>query len=149
MVMDTIISRRRRYTSFWLSVYYSTSFPSTFVAFLFTLKQMKQYAHHLLQCLQCIAHETNWRRTIFFVIVFAHWIYIYEIKKAFLANIHSSNILQMAVIISKTQKQLTTFQSGWKYESKTSQRTTRLFLTIMLYPNYTKILNYVLYFKNK
>ena len=79
--MDTIISRKRRCISFWLSVYYSTSFPSTFVAFIFTLKQMKQYSHHLLQCLQCIAHETNWRRTIFFVIVFAHWIYIYEIKK--------------------------------------------------------------------
>ena len=81
MVMDTIISRKRRCTSFG-ALGILLNIVSIYICCIsIYLEADEAVAHHLLQCLQCITHETNWRRTIVFVIVFAHWIYIYEIKK--------------------------------------------------------------------
>ena len=65
-----------------------------------------------------------------------------------LANIHSSNILQVAVIINKTQKHLTTFQSyhisRMELRIKNMSKSHKTFYTVILYPNDTKILIQVL-----
>ena len=76
--MDTIISRKRRCTSFG-ALGILLNIVSIYICCISIYLEADEAVRSSLTAMFTMYH--TWDELYFFVIVFAHWIYIYEIKK--------------------------------------------------------------------